>query len=531
MGYIVRWWGLQGLARRDMMAGRGRGRYLGMAIRRVLLVVGMLGAGVGRAQVLTGQYDNARSGAQVHERVLTPSNVNGREFGRVGELVVDGDVFAQPLLRAGVVFVATEHDSVYAFEAGSGRQVWKTSFLDAGRGVGTVSEQDVGCPFIGPEVGITSTPVIDGASGTMYVVARTKEAGGLVQRLHALDVRDGRERVGSPVEIRAEVAGTGEGSVGGKIGFDARRENPRAGLLLVGGVVYLTWGSSCDSGPYHGWVMAYDGRTLRQRAVWNVTPDGGEGGIWQSDAGPAADEAGNVYVATGNGDFDGVRDFSDSLVKLRLVGDRLVVKDFFTPFDEKVMQARDWDLGSQGPVLFGDEGKRRVVVTGKEGKMFVLDREKLGRFQAGSDSQIVQTIKGKDAYGAAAYWAGHVYLTDRSDVTREYAVEGGQLVLKGQTAKMERPGAVPVVSADGVTGGVVWVLETKEWNESHADRAAVLHAYDALDLSRELWTSEGNAGRDRAGMVVRFAVPTVAGGRVFVGVRGRVEVYGLLGVK
>jgi hypothetical protein len=509
------------------------------------IVIGIQSAS--HAQVLTAQYDNFRTGADLHERRLKPSNVNTHDFGRLFSRTVDGDVFAQPLYvpslaipgvgKRNVVFAATEHDSVYAFDVNGTRDapLWKASFVDPQHGITTVAEQDVLCPFITPEVGITPTPVIDAANKTIYVLARTKEHGVFMQKLHALDITNGKEKPGSPVAISATVQGSGDGAVGGKISFDPLKENPRAALLLAGGEVYLTWASSCDIGPYHGWVMAYDAHTLQRRAVLNTSPDGGDAGIWQSDAGPAADDEGNVYVATGNGDFNGAkaggRDFGDSVLKLRLEGQRLVVRDYFTPFNQKVMDAKDWDLGSQGPVLLQLQAGTHphlLVVAGKEGKLYLLDRDKLGKFQEGSDSQIVQSIKVTDAYGAAAYWNGHIFFTDRSYTTRDFTIENGLLVAKRVTARMSSPAATPIVSADGTKDAILWVVSTKEWNEAHMDRPAVLHAYDARDITHELYNSEQKSERDRAGMTVRFAIPTVADGHIFVGARGRLDVYGLL---
>ena len=498
-------------------------------------------------QVLTAQYDNFRTGANLHEKVLKPSNVGGPNFGKLFSRTVDGDVFAQPLYvpslqmpgtgKRNVIFVATEHDSVYAFDLNGSRDtpLWKTSFIDPQHGIRTLSEQDVRCPFISPEVGITPTPVIDPATKTIYILARTNEKDVFVQKLHALDITTGRERAGSPVTIQATVDGSGVGAVNGKITFDALRENPRAALLLSGGEVYLTWASSCDVGPYHGWVMAYDARTLQQRAVLNTSPDGDDAGIWQSDAGPAADDDGNVFVATGNGDFNastaGGRDFGDSVLKLRLTGQKIVVRDFFTPFNQKLLDAKDWDLGSQGPVLLPAQPGPRphlLVVTGKEGKLYVLDRDKLGQFQDGADGQVVQAIKLRDAYGAVAYWNQHIFFTDRSDVTRDFAIENGLLVAKAMTGRMSSTAATPIVSADGTKDAIVWVVSTKEWNEAHTDKPAVLHAYDATDITHELYNSEQNSERDRAGMTVRFAIPTIADGHVFIGARSRLDVYGLL---
>ena len=220
------------------------------------------------------------------------------------------------------------------------------------------------------------------------------------------------------------------------------------------------------------------------------------------------------------------------MLKLRLEGQRLVVRDYFTPFNQKVLDAKDWDLGSQGPVLLPAQAGAHphlLVVAGKEGKLYLLDRDNLGKFQEGSDSQIVQSVKGvKDAYGAAAYWNGHIFFTDRSDTTRDFTIENGLLVAKGVTARMSSPGATPIVSADGTKDAILWVVSTKEWNEAHMDRPAVLHAYDARDITHELYNSEQKSERDRADMTVRFAIPTIADGRIFVGARGRLDVYGLL---
>src|SRR5271170_2679272 len=289
----------------------------------------------GAQRVLTSQYDNARSGANLGETVLTPRNVNAQQFGKIFTLKVDGDIYAQPLFLSGVevpgkgrhdvLFVATEHDGVYAFDAYGkpATPLWQVSFLKDG--VTTVPARSVECPFIFPEVGITSTPVIDAETGTLYVLARTKEAHGLLsseyhQRLHALAVTTGVEKFGGPVDIQASTDGKGAGSFGtGRLDFDPQTENPRASLLLASRTVYMTWGSSCDVGPYHGWAMAYDEHTLQQKAVFNASPDADESGFWASDTGPAADGQGSVIVAVGNGHFDvstGGRDYGDSLLKL-----------------------------------------------------------------------------------------------------------------------------------------------------------------------------------------------------------------------
>jgi hypothetical protein len=505
---------------------------------------------LGATSVTTSQYDNARTGATLTETVLTPRNVAAASFGKVAALAVDGDVYAQPLVlpaldvagkSRGVVFVATEHDSVYAFDATASvpSPLWHVSFLDAGRGVTPVPFRDVACPFIRPEVGITATPVIDAAAGTLYVLARTKETAGgaarYVQKLHALDVRTGAERFGGPVEIRAVVDGRGAGSHDGKLAFDALRENPRAALLLVEGTLVLTWASSCDAGPYHGWVVTYDARSLRQTGALVTSPNADDAGIWQSDTGPAADERGNVFLATGNGAFDaapaGGRDYGDSILQLTLRGG-IAVRDYFTPFDQARLNAEDGDVGSGGPLLLPDQpGPHRhlLVLGGKGGGLYVIDRDAMGRYRAGSNAHAVQTVDAAHSiFGAAAYWNGHVYALWSDDVLRDYALREGRLsatsVAQAQQTFTD-PGATPSISANGERDGIVWVIQTRGWRAP--DWPAVLRAYDAANVARELYDSEQRPERDRAGTALRFTIPTVAGGRVYVGAKGELDVYGL----
>ena len=479
------------------------------------------------AQVLTAQYDNARTDATLHETRLTPAKVNARQFGKLFSFAVDGDVYAQPLYLPrvdipnqgthNVLYVATEHDSVYAFDADGmgGAPLWTTSFL--GQGIGTVPAQDAACPFIRPEIGITPTPAIDLQSGTLYVLARTKESGRFVQKLHALAITTGAEKFGGPVEIKAA-------------GFDARRELPRAALLLSNGRVYLTWGSSCDVRPYHGWVMAYDARTLSQVAVFNTSPDAEESGIWQSDDGPAGDAEGNVYVATGNGKFtaaSGGRDFGDTVLKLALSPGGLIVRDYFTPYNQADLNANDADIGSGGPVLLPGN---LLLVGGKDGSLFLLDRQRMGKYRAADNGHAVQVIRFRDGiYAAPAFWNGHVYVLPGGEPLHDFALEAGKLnieTVKRGTQRFANAGANPVVSANGARNGIVWLVESKTWNG--ADKPAILHAYDAADISHELYNSEQNPARDRAGLTLRFTVPTIVNGRVFVDAKRRVEVYGLI---
>lgn len=507
-------------------------------------------------RITTSQYDNMRTGANVSESILTPKNVNGRQFGKILSIPVDGDVYAQPLYLSHVnvpgtgvrnlLFVATEHDSVYAFDADSNstEPVWHVSLLSSKYGVGMpLSASDVQCPFISPELGITATPVIDITTGTIFVLTRTKTRKNFLssaeysQQLHALAITTGHEKFGGPVEIHASARGKGAGSSGGQLRFNALRENPRAALLLTNGVVYLTWASSCDVGPYHGWVMAYDARTLRQLAVFNTSPDAEESGIWQSDAGPAADEQGNVYVSTGNGHFDAAtnsgRDYGDSVVKLRLQGNQLVVSDFFTPENQQDLNSNDGDLGSGGPLLLpGKFGKAPagLVFGGKEGVLYTINPNKMGGLQrATSGSDVVTLQLSTGIYSAPAYWNGNIYTYASTDSLKKFAVSDGRIAKLFSSRSAHRSkfsGGTPTISASGTRNGIVWIVETRAWNVPGP--RAVLRAYDALNVAKELYSSDANPSRDQAAKALRFTIPTVANGHVYVGGVKSVSVYGLL---
>jgi hypothetical protein len=519
---------------------------------RIALAVAFLPWPGAPAQVTTSQYDNARTGAYLHEKTLTPQNVNAKQFGRIFRLLVDGDVYAQPLYVPGVeipgkgthnvLYVATENDSVYAFDAGGNpaTPLWHVSFASA-KGTAPLPAYAVDCPFIQPVVGITSTPVIDLKTGTLYVLARTQESQGVLsgshyfQRLHALAITTGNEKFGGPIEIKASVTGSGAGSSGGSVAFDPLRENPRAALLLLNGAVYLTWASSCDVGPYHGWVMAYDAETLKQKGVFNVSPDAEEGGIWAGDTGPAADNNGNIFVATGNGRFDAAskgRDYGDSMLKLSFGSDGLALRDYFTPENQEQLNNSDSDLGSGGPLLLPDQPgphPHLLLIGGKGATIYLLDRDHLGKYQKVTHSDPVQTIPAaSDILSAMAYWNKHVYFLGSQDVLRDFALEQGRLTLKAAARgqKFTDPGATPTISSNGTRDGIVWVIGSKTWNGS--DRPAVLHAYDAANVEKELYNSEENSARDRSANALRFTIPTVAEGRVYMGTKGEVDVYGLL---
>jgi hypothetical protein len=512
---------------------------------------------VNAQKVTTSQYDNARHGANLIETMLTPSNVNAQHFGKLFTLKVDGDIYAQPLFLAGVeipgkgrhdvLYVATEHDSVYAFDAygNPSTPLWQVNLLKDGEA--PVPGPDTDCPFIQPEVGITSTPVIDAQTGTLYVLARTKTRPSIVtaltrqtptsyfQRLHALAITNGVEKLGGPVEIKAAMSGHGTGNRSGNLEFNPLRENPRASLLLASGSVYLTWGSSCDVGPYHGWVMAYDAHTLQQKAVFNASPDADDSGIWASDTGPAADKEGNLYLATGNGRFDaatGGRDYGDSFLKLE--DKSLKLEDYFAPFNVDDLDAADKDLGSGGPVLLPDQPgphPHLAVIAGKGGTIYLVDRDKMGHFQSRDDSQIVQSYpsSGGGVYASMAYWNRNLYVVSNSDhdALRQFDAQEGRLSLKASSGDMQAGMcSTPTISANGIRDGVLWVLRSKSWNGP--DTHAILYAYDAANVTRPLYDSEQNSIRDRAGLALRFNIPTVVNGHVYVGAKREVDVYGLL---
>ena len=498
--------------------------------------------------VFTYHNDNNRTGWNPAEIILTPVNVHFQTFGKLFSLPVDGFVYAQPLFVSGVnipgngthnaVFVATEHDSVYAFDAGSntGRNalpLWHVSFIDAHNGVATVPYQDTACDQIMPEIGITGTPVIDPASGTLFVVAMTRETskGGpatYVHRLHALDIATGKERPNSPVTIQASVPGTGDGGV--TVTFEARSYKQRPGLLLVNGVVYAAFSSHCDLGRYHGWLIGYNSRTLAQVFVYNDTPDGGQASFWSSGAAPAAGFGGHIYLMSGNGAFNasrGGKSFGDSFINLD-PSQGAKVSDYFTPFNQQSLSTADEDLGSGGPLVLpkgpGSAAHPLLVIgAGKQGTIYLMDRTKMGHFQANNDSQIVQSISHAtgEIFGMPAYFNNTVYFSGVGDSIKAFSLSNAHLSPVSRSAfTFGFPGSVPSISSNGTSNGIVWAIENTG--------SAVLHAYDATNLARELYNSDQNRPRDNPGSYVKFSVPTIANGRVYAGTKNSVAVYGLL---
>jgi hypothetical protein len=496
--------------------------------------------------VLTYHNNNARTGANTNETQLTLANVNSSTFGKKFTLQVDGQIYAQPLVVPGLafargrlptihrnmVYVATENDTVYAFDSDRGTLVWSTRTLKTSFGETPIPATDTGSDDLVPIIGITSTPVIDKSTNTIYVVAQAKRGSSTyVTRLYALNLLTGAAVDGAPMTISASVSGTGSGGDNGQIAFQSLIENQRTALTLVNNVVYFGFASHGDLGPYHGWVFGYNATTLKKVAVWNVTPNGVEGGIWQSGGGFAVDSSGNLFIATGNGDFNadtGGPNFSDSLVKMPTNGSPFLPTDSFTPFNQADLQGGDLDFGSTGVLLLPTTTPvPEAIVGGKEGKLYVVNRNNMGGFGNGSDN-VVQTIDAGSRGGGfdtPAYYNGKVYYGAAGGSPLEsFTVQSDGTLLSDSTNNSESisfPGVNPSISANGLTNGIVWIID-------HAGGQATLKAYDATDLSDELYSSDTNLARDDAGTYVKFTSPTIANGKVFVGADGQLDIYGLL---
>jgi Bacterial Ig domain len=535
-------------------------RYVSQSIVFPCIFCGALLNARAQVNVTTYRNDNARTGQNLAETILTPATVNPNQFGRLFVQPVDGNVYAQPLYVSNlqiaggvhnVVFVATEHDSVYAFDADStaganADPLWHVSFLNPAAGVSTInSSSDLGCEDLIPEVGITSTPVIYLSSNTLYVLARTKESGGFFQRLHALDITTGQEKFGSPVTIQASVPGTGYGNVGGRMVFDPLLQNQRAGLMLQNGLVYIAWASHCDYTPFSGWVMAYDARSLQQVAVWNSEANGVAGGIWQSGAAPAADSDGNVFLATGNGNFDlntGGVDAGDSILKLGPPSaGSLPIIDYFTPYDQNDFNIEDKDLGSGGVVLLPDQPvgsphQHLLVEACKQATLYLVDRDAMGHYNPVDNSQIVQSFSvGSNSqfngvFSTPAFWNNTIYVGATNNALKAFSFNAGNsgLLSASPTSYSAEtygfPGPTPSISANGNTNGIVWALQ----NDTYNTGAAVLHAYDATNLANELYSTYLDT-ENEPGPAVKFTVPTIANGKVYVGTQAQLAVYGLSG--
>ncbi len=508
--------------------------------------------------VATYHNDNARTGQNPLETTLTPDNVNASRFGKLYSFPVDGYVYAQPLYMPqvaipgngihNVVIVATQHDSVYAFDADSPAPapLWQVSFLNPDAGITTLSPSDVNASDIVPEIGITSTPVIDVGSNTVYVVAATKENGAFYHRLHALDLTSGAEKFGGPRVIQATYPGVAQDAEDGILNFASHLELQRAALLLSKGKIYIAFASNADYGLYHGWVIAYDATTMRQSGDWVSTPNGYQGGIWMSGCGLSADHQGNLYLSTANGPFDAFGDqpgknYSDSVVKLKPGARGLTVADFFTPSAQAKMAQEDLDMGSAGVMLLPDQlgpYPHLAITSAKNGHVYLLNRDNLGGyFNAGiRNPQVVQEVSGqlRQQMGTPAYWNGHVYfgagVSPRKEGIKSFSLRNGTISTTptSQSAAIYHLTRSTVsVSANGNGNAIVWAVDNDAYYQAHQG-PAVLHAYDAKNLGRELYNSNQRVARDKAGQAAKFTVPTVAGGKVFVGTANEVNVYGLL---
>ena len=491
-----------------------------------------------QVDVLTQHNDNARTGANLRETLLTPANVNESQFGMLFKRVVDDQLYTQPLVATGVavgggtrdiVYVTTVNNSVYAFDANdpeASTPIWHVNFGTPAN----LHSTNFGCLDINGQMGIIGTPVIDKTRGILYVVALTKTGvstgpgTGFTQRLHALDLGTGADLPESPVVIKAD-------------SFDALMENQRPALMLANGMVYVGYASHCDKEPYHGFLIAYDAKTLAQVSVLNTSPTGSEASIWQSGQGPATDNEGNVYVVTGNGSWDGVSNFSESFMKLT---PQLKLLDWFTPTNHFALDRGDQDLDSSGATMI--PGTHLVLGGGKEGVLYTLDSRNLGHL---GDEHALQHFRATASHlHSLVYWESAktgnlLYVWGQRDKAKVYKLEGNKL---GETPLMMRdvpnqghPGAMLSLSANGNRDGILWAAIHATGDSWHESRPGVLHAYDADDIRHELWNSLQVPSRDDCGEYSKMAPPTIANGRVYLASfgsenigTGQFCVYGLL---
>jgi hypothetical protein len=500
--------------------------------------------------VLTYHNDVARTGQNLTETALTTSSVNSANFGKLGVYSVDGRVDAEPLYASNVavpgngthnlLIVPTEHGSVYAFDADSGAAIWQVSTLKSGE----TASDDRGCTNLTPEIGVTSTPVIDrtsGPNGAVYVVAMSATQNSpttYYQRLHALDLALGTELFSGPVDIQATSPGTGDNSRNGSVVFDPGQYMERSALLLLNGVVYTSWASHCDIRPYTGWIMGYDESTLAQTSVLNVTPNGNEGAIWMAGAGLAADSAGNIYFLDANGDFDANMnasgfpsngDYGNAFMKLSTSGG-LAVADYYEMENEASENGSDTDLGSGGALLLPDlsDGAGHTlhlaVGAGKDDDLYVVNRDSMGKFN--SNINIYQELPGAlpgGVWSTPAYFSNTVYYGSVGSPIQAFTITNAKLstTATAKTANsFQYPGATPSISANGTSNAIVWAVENSS--------PAVLHAYNAANLNELYNSNQASGGRDQFGTGNKFITPMIANGKVFVGTPNGVAVFGLL---
>ena len=499
--------------------------------------------------VTTYHNDNARTGQNLSETILTPTNVNVTGFGKLFVISVDGKVDAQPLYLAAVTFpgqgthnalyVVTEHDSVYAFDADTGAQLWRVSMLKSGE----TPSDGLNCGQVTPEIGITSTPVISRSNGTIYVVAMSRDASNTYfQRLHALDLTTGAEQFGGPIDIHAVFPGTGDNSNGTNVVFDPRQYEERAGLLLLNGVVYTSWTSHCDIGLYTGWVIGYSAATLAQTSVFNFTPNGHMGSVWMAGSGPAADPNGNIYFLASNGTFDTTLDsrgfpnrgdFGNAFIKLSTINNSLAAADYFNMFNTVSESNADQDLGSGGALVLPDmtdavgATRHLAVGAGKDQHIYLVDRDNMGGFSptANNNYQDLSGVLAGQVFSKPAYFNGRLYYGSVGDSIKAFQFSNARLVtppVANTVNSFPYPGTTPSISANGTANGIVWAAENSS--------TAVLHAYDANTLSELYNSNMASNSRDHFGVGNKFIAPMVTNGKVYVGTTTGVGVFGLLAV-
>jgi hypothetical protein len=498
--------------------------------------------------VLTYHNNNSRTGLNSKETILTTANVNSATFGKLFTVTVDGLVDAQPLYLHAVstasgihnlLIVVSENDSVYGFDADSGALVWQVTALKSGE----TASDDRGCGQVSPEIGITSTPVINrpkNSNGVIYLVAMSKDSSGNYhQRLHALDAATGNELYKGPVDITATYPGTGDNSSGGMVIFDPAQYKERSGLLLLDGTVYLTWASHCDNRPYTGWIMGYKASTLAQTTVLNVTPNGNEGAIWGAGAGLTADPDGNIYFLDANGVFDTTLnaggfpsegDYGNAFLKLSTKGG-LAVADYFEMDNEESENGSDTDLGSGGALLLPPlkDAKGNLwdlaVGAGKDSNLYVVNRNGMGGFNSSSNN-MYQELAGAlpgGIWSMPAYFDTRLYYGPVGQPILEFEFKSARLLSSpvAQTATVfDYPGATPSISANGGNNGIVWAAQN--------NNPAILHAYNAKTLVELYNSNQAAGGRDHFGVGNKFIIPTIANGKVYVGTTTGVGAFGLL---
>ena len=542
-------------------AGRLATRILGVVIS--LFFFALAAAAQTIPSVLTQHNDISRTGQNTAETALNTTNVNSTLFGKLFALGVDGQVYAQPLYVPGVtipgqgmhnvVYVATENDSLYAFDADiGGVPLWKITLLT--NGGSALPNTYIVAYDINPQIGVTGTPVIDPSTSTLYVVAKSLESGTITQRLHAIDITSGAEKFGGPVVLQATVPGTGSGSTLGTLPFSPQWENQRPGMLLLNGYVYIGFAAHGDNGPWHGWILSYNAATLAPAGMWCTSPNGIGSGLWGAGSGLAADTVGTgrLFVATGNGDFpvtgnvvpnpaptpSSSVDFGDSMVQLTTSAGQITPTDYFTPYNSASLDGADTDLGSGGVLIPPNQGgpnQHILIEVGKQGNIYVVNRDAMtsdgSHYCNGcsSDPEIIQTITGNGGLWAApAYWNGNVYFLGSGSYLKAYALTNGLLSTSptSQSATVTSyPGSTPSISASGTTNGIVWVVDSSGYS---AQTPSVLRAYNANNVSILLYDSSLTSGRDTLGAAIKFATPTVVNGKVYVGTRAEVDVFGLL---